>query len=249
MPHRPDRGLPQRERKTLDRALSRAGAMSRSQAQEAIAAGRVRVNGLRVRDPQVWVDLERDRVELDDAPLQAKALVYFAFHKPVGYVTTRSDERGRATVYELLGELDSWIAPVGRLDRETSGLLLFTNDTDWAERVTNPSSKLFKRYEVLARGALDDVALERLRTGVELDDGRTAPARVERLGEQGTDTRLALAIAEGRNRQVRRMLEAVGSRVQALHRVAIGPLELGALAAGQTRKLKPFEVRALAGSV
>lgn len=249
MASRPHRDLPQRERKTLDRALSRAGAMSRSQAQEAIAAGRVRVNGLRVRDPQVWVDLERDRVELDDAPLQAKALVYFALHKPVGYVTTRSDERGRATVYELLGERDAWIAPVGRLDRETSGLLLFTNDTNWAERVTNPRSKLFKRYEVLARGALDEAQLERLRTGVELDDGGTAPARVERLGEQGPDTRLALAIAEGRNRQVRRMLEAVGSRVLALHRVAIGPLELGGLAEGQTRKLKPFEVRALAGSV
>lgn len=233
-------------RKTLDRALSRAGAMSRAQAQEAIRAGRVRVEGLRVLDPTLWVDLERDRIQVDGAPLAARKLVYLAVHKPVGYVTTRADERGRATVYELLGELESWIAPVGRLDRDTSGLLLFTNDSDWAERITNPASKLFKRYECVAKGVVDDEQLERLRAGVRLDDGPTAPAQVERLGDVDGDTRLSLAIREGRNRQVRRMLEAVGSRVLALQRVAIGPLELGALAPGAQRKLKPFEVRALA---
>lgn len=220
--------------------------MSRAQAQEAIRAGRVRVEGLRVLDPTVWVDLERDRVELDNAPLTAQKLVYVAFHKPVGYVTTRNDERGRATVYELLGDFEQWIAPVGRLDRDTSGLLLLTNDSDWAERITNPSSKLFKRYECVAKGTLGDEQLERLRAGVRLDDGPTAPAQVERLGALGADTRLALSIREGRNRQVRRMLEAVGSRVLTLHRVAIGALELGAIAPGAHRKLKPFEVRGLA---
>lgn len=220
--------------------------MSRSQAQLAIEQGRVRVNGLRVYETQAWVDPERDRIEVDGAPLAARKLVYLAFHKPVGYVTTRSDERGRATVYELLGDFESWVAPVGRLDRDTSGLLLFTNDSDWAERITNPSSKLFKRYECIAKGVVDDEQLERLRAGVRLDDGPTAPAQVERLGAVDADTRLVIAIREGRNRQVRRMLEAIGSRVLALQRVAIGSLELGQLAPGAHRKLKPFEVRALA---
>jgi 23S rRNA pseudouridine2605 synthase len=235
------------QRKTLDRALSRAGLMSRSQAQQAIAQGRVRVNGLRVFDAQTWVDPERDRIEVDDAALEARKHVYMMLNKPVGFVTTRSDERGRETVYALLGEHEQWVAPVGRLDRDTSGLLLFTNDSDWAERVTNPASKLFKRYECVAHGALSDEQLERLRAGVQLDDGPTAPARVRRLGEQGGNTRVELAIGEGRNRQIRRMLEAVGSRVIALHRVAVGPLELGALAPGAQRKLKPFEIRALGG--
>ncbi len=247
MPSARNNGRPQEQRKTLDRVLSRAGLMSRSQAQAAIAAGRVRVNGLRVRDPQSWVDLRSDRVEVDDAPLAAAAKLYLAFHKPVGYVTTRSDERGRASVYELLGELDQWVAPVGRLDLDTSGLLLFTNDSDWAERITNPRSRMFKRYECLAAGSLDDAQLERLRAGVELDDGPTAPARVRRLGASGADTRVEVAICEGRNRQVRRMFEALGSRVIELARVAIGPLELGSLAPGAQRKLKPFEIRALAG--
>ncbi len=222
--------------------------MSRSQAQQAIVQGRVRVNGLRVFDAQAWVDPGRDRIEVDNAPLEARKHLYVMLHKPAGYVTTRSDERGRETVYELLGELEDWLAPVGRLDRDTSGLLLFTNDSDWAERVTNPASKLFKRYECVARGALSDEQLERLRAGVQLDDGPTAPARVRRLETSGENTRLELAIGEGRNRQIRRMLEAVGSRVIALHRVAIGALELGALAPGAQRKLKPFEIRALGGS-
>jgi len=247
MPSARNSGPPHERRKTLDRWLSRSGWMSRSQAQAAIEAGRVRVNGLRVRDPQTWVDPRSDRVEVDGAALAARAKLYLAVHKPAGYVTTRSDERGRASVYELLGELEQWIAPVGRLDRDTSGLLLFTNDSDWAEHVTNPRSRLFKRYECLAAGELDDEQLARLARGVELDDGPTAPARVRRLGAQGRDTRIELAICEGRNRQVRRMLEVVGSRVRELRRVAIGPLELGALAPGAQRKLKPFEVRALAG--
>lgn len=243
---RPDRRpRASKTRKTLDRALSRAGLMSRSQAERAIEEGRVRVNGLRVRDPAAWVDVERDRIEVDGAALGARRSEYWMLHKPVGFVTTRSDERGRATVYELLGERETWLAPVGRLDHDTSGLLLFTNDSDWAERVSNPASKLFKRYECVARGQLGDEQLERLRNGVQLADGLTAPARARVLAVESGRTRLEIEIREGRNRQVRRMLEALGSRALALHRTAIGPLELGALEAGAHRKLRPFEVRAL----
>ncbi|NUP95515.1 MAG: rRNA pseudouridine synthase [Planctomycetaceae bacterium] len=233
------------ERKTLDRALSRAGVMSRTQAEQAIREGRVRVNGLRERDPQFWVDLTRDDVRLDEQPLERWKLLYFALNKPVGLVTTREDERGRATVYTLLADVKAWVAPVGRLDKDTSGLLLFTNDTDLAERITNPQSKLEKTYECLAAGALEDDTLERLRRGVELDDGPTRPARVRRLEDTPTGTRIELTITEGRNRQVRRMLEAVGSRVLALHRVAIGPIRLGELAQGAHRPLTAREVRAL----
>lgn len=233
------------ERKTLDRALSRAGVMSRTQAEHAIREGRVRVNGLRERDPQFWVDLTRDDVRLDEQPLERWKPLYFALNKPVGLVTTREDERGRATVYTLLADVKAWVAPVGRLDKDTSGLLLFTNDTDLAERITNPQSKLEKTYECLAAGALEDDTLERLRQGVELDDGPTRPARVRRLEDTPTGTRIELTITEGRNRQVRRMLEAVGSRVLALHRVAIGPIRLGELAQGAHRPLTAREVRAL----
>ena len=235
------------ERKTLDRALSRAGVMSRKQAELAIRDGRVRVNGLRERDPAFWVDLSRDDVRVDEQPLARWQPLYLALHKPAGLVTTRDDEHGRGTVYELLKDVPAWIAPVGRLDKETSGLLLFTNDTDLAEHVTNPTSSLWKTYEVHARGELDDATLERLASGVTLDDGPTREARVRLLAREAGTTRLALSIHEGRNRQVRRMLEAVGSHVLALHRTAIGPVSIGELAPGAHRKLRPHEVRALRG--
>ncbi len=235
------------ERKTLDRALSRAGVMSRKQAEQAIRDGRVRVNGLRERDPAFWVDLSRDDVRVDEQPLARWQPLYLALHKPAGLVTTRDDEHGRGTVYELLKQVPAWIAPVGRLDKETSGLLLFTNDTDLAEHVMNPASSLWKTYEVLARGELDDATLARLASGVTLDDGLTREARVRLLAREAATTRLALSIHEGRNRQVRRMLEAVGSHVLALHRTAIGPVSIGDLAPGAHRKLRPHEVRALRG--
>jgi 23S rRNA pseudouridine2605 synthase len=231
------------ERKTLDRVLSRAGAMSRKQAEEAIRAGRVRVNSLRVLDPSAWVDLAQDRVTLDDRPLRDAQPLYLALHKPAGLVTSRSDERGRETIYALLEDVEGWVAPVGRLDRDTSGLLLLTNDTEWAERVTNPGSGVTKRYRCRTADELSDEQVERLRRGVELDDGPTRPARVRRAGER----RIELEITEGRNRQVRRMVEAIGSRVLELHRSAVGPVELGSLPPGRWRALEPREVRAFGG--
>ena len=229
--------------------LARTGECSRSQARAAIAAGRVRLNGRIVRDPDAWVDPVRDRIELDGAPVRARKKEVWMLHKPVGFVTTANDEHGRDTVYALLPKDLPWLAPVGRLDQDTSGLLLFTNDSDLADAITRPTSKLPKTYEAVCKGRLGDDAIVRLAGGVELDDGPTLPARVERTGGDERTTLLRLVLVEGRNRQVRRMLMAVGSRVLALHRERIGPLVLGDLACGAARRLGTAELSALRAAV
>jgi 23S rRNA pseudouridine2605 synthase len=236
-------------KKTLDRFMSRAGACSRSQARAAIAAGRVRVGGRVVRDPEVWVDPVRDAVHLDGEPLRARAKEVWALHKPVGYVTSAADEHDRDTVYALLPPDTTWLAPIGRLDRDSSGLLLFTNDSDLAHGIISPESKLPKTYVVRCKGDVDDDSIARLRAGVELHDGPTAPALVERIGADARTTTLRITLTEGRNRQIRRMVMAVGSRVRALHRVQIGPLELGDQPEGTCRRLSPAEVRTLRDAV
>lgn len=236
-------------RRTLDRLLSRAGVLSRAQAAAAVRAGRVAVNGAVTRDPGRWVDPARDAVTLDGAPVRPSARRWLLLHKPKDCVTTRSDERGRRTVYDLLGAAaqgeGGFLAPVGRLDRDTSGLLLLTNDHDLADALLDPRRHVEKAYRVKATTRLDDGQLAALARGVELDDGRTRPARVRRLRDTSTRTLLELVIREGRNRQVRRMLEAVGSGVLELKRTGFGPLELGALPAGRWRELEPEEVEAL----
>ena len=229
----------------LERLLSKAGLGSRAQARAWIEAGRVRVNGVVIVDPEAWFDPERDAIAVDGRPLRARAKLYYALHKPRGYLTTRTDPGGRPTVYDLLGAVEAWVIPVGRLDLDTSGLLLLTNDTDFAERVTNPTSHVAKVYKVEAKPRLDDAALERLRRGVELADGPTRPAEVTRLRERGPATVFEIAITEGRNRQVRRMVKEVGARVEKLARISIGPIALGDLAPGKIRPLADDEVRAL----
>jgi 23S rRNA pseudouridine2605 synthase len=241
--------VPTGGKKTLDRVLSRMGACSRSQARAAIVAGRVQVGGRTVRDPDAWIDAARDRVTLDGAPLRARPKEVWALHKPAGYVTTADDEHGRDTVYALLPPDACWLAPVGRLDRDSSGLLLFTNDSDLAHAITAPASKLPKTYEVRCKGTIDDGGLAALRDGVELHDGRTLPARVERVDADARTTTVRIVLTEGRNRQIRRMVQALGSRVLALHRTHIGPLQLGGLVAGQCRRLDAAEVQALRGAV
>lgn len=235
--------------KTLDRLLARAGLCSRQQARSAIAAGRVAVGGRVVRDPDAWVDPVRDRITCDGEPLRARAKQVWALHKPVGYVTTAADELGRDTVYALLPADATWLSPVGRLDRDSSGLLLFTNDSDLAHAITAPASKLPKTYEVRCKGRLRDEQLARLRAGIDLPDGRTRPAEVERLDADDRSTRLRIVLTEGRNRQVRRMVQAVGSRVLTLHRTRIGPLLLGEQPEGSCRRLDPAEVQALRAAV
>ncbi|MBI5362909.1 MAG: rRNA pseudouridine synthase [Planctomycetes bacterium] len=235
-------------RHELERLLSKAGACSRKVARAAIEAGRVRVNGVVIVDPLAWFDGRRDRIALDGAPLapaSKEGRRYLALNKPTGYVTTRSDPDGRPTVYDLVQDAGLWVVPVGRLDLETSGLLLMTNDTAFADRVTSPESHVPKTYQVDARPRLDDAALARLAEGVLLADGPTRTAAVELLGHKGPCTRFQLTLTEGRNRQVRRMVKAVGAKVERLERVAIGSLVLGALARGKWRELTEREVAAL----
>jgi pseudouridine synthase len=236
-------------KKTLDRLISRAGLCSRSQAQESIRAGRVQVNGRTVRDPETWVDSVKDRVTIDGAPLRARAKQVWVLHKPVGYVTTADDEHGRDTVYALLPDDAAWLAPIGRLDQDSSGLLLFTNDSDLAHAITALASKLPKTYEVRVKGHPGDDALARLRDGVELHDGPTLPARVDVLDADERSTRLCIVLTEGRNRQIRRMVAAIGSRVHTLHRTRIGPLELGDQPEGTCRRLSAAEVLSLREAV
>lgn len=224
-------------RHELERILSKRGACSRVQAREWIRAGRVRLRGRVLLDPQQWLDLDEAGLELDGAALRPAPLVYLAFHKPRGLITTRTDPEGRPTIYSALGEWEAWVAPVGRLDRETSGLLLLTNDTRFAQWVCDPASAVEKTYRVEAKPRLSEAALERLRQGVELDDGPARALRVEKLGDRGPATRFLLTIDEGRNREVRRMVRAVGSRVEKLVRVSIGRLELGDLPSAAWREL------------
>jgi pseudouridine synthase len=236
-----------RRLKTLERVFSKAGMASRTDARSWIGSGRVRVNGKVVLNPDHWVDFDRDQVTLDGKPLPQLQRSYILLYKPKGYLTTRRDPAGRPTVYDLLADVDAWLLPVGRLDLDSSGLLLLTNDTDFAERVTNPDHKISKTYQVKAATVLSDEQLAQLRRGVQLADGPTRPAEVTRLRDRGARTHLEITITEGRNRQVRRMLEAVDSKVLKLVRIAIGPIRIGDLPIGQWRELTKEEVRALSG--
>jgi pseudouridine synthase len=226
--------------KTLERALSKAGVGSRSEARRWISDGRVRVNGRVAGDPDAWIDLERDRVSFDGKPLRASKRIYLLLNKPTGYLTTYDDPRGRPTVYDLL-DRDEYLFPVGRLDLDTSGLLILTNDTAFAERLTNPDYKVPKTYRVKASQVLSDDQLEELRRGIMLRDGITRPAIVERIDK----STFMITIMEGRNRQVRRMVESLGAKVIKLARVAIGPIGIGKLAIGASRELTEAEVKSL----
>ena len=232
--------------KTLERVLSKAGVGSRTAARSIIHARRVKVNGRVVENPDQWVDLQRDSVRLDGQPLRARAPVYLLLYKPSGYLTTRKDPEGRPTVYDLLGEFSEWVFPVGRLDQDTSGLLLLTNDTQFGERLTNPEHKVPKTYLVKTATRLEDAALEQLRRGVEIGaEPPTLPAEVRRVRDSARRTWLEITITEGRNRQVRRMIEAVGSRVMKLVRIRIGKLEIADLQIGRYRELSRTEVLSL----
>lgn len=205
------------------------------------------MNGQIVRNPDHWVDLLRDHVTLDGKPLRSAEKSYILLYKPKGYLTTYRDPQGRPTVYDLTADAGGWLSPVGRLDLDTSGLLLMTNDTDFAERITNPDHKVPKTYQLKASTLLSDEQIEELRRGVTLNDGPTRPADVKRLRDSAKYTFLEMIISEGRNRQVRRMVEAVGGKVLKLVRTAIGPIRLGDLPIGKWRELTPAEVEALGG--
>jgi pseudouridine synthase len=241
------RGSARPKLKTLERIFSKTGAGSRTEARSWIGAGRVRVNGTIVRNPDHWIDPERDRVTLDGKALRPAAKTYILLYKPKGYLTTYRDPEGRPTVYDLVADAGGWLSPVGRLDLDTSGLLLMTNDTAFGERIMNPDHKVPKTYQVKAATLLTDEQLDQLRRGVMLHDGPTRPADVQRVRDGARHTFLEITIAEGRNRQVRRMLEAVGSKVLKLVRTAIGPVGIGGLEIGKWRELTEDEVKGLEG--
>ena len=237
--------MTKRPLKTIERVLSKAGVGSRVDARGWIRAGRVKVNGQVVRDPDQWIDMERDRVRLDGKPLQARERVYVLLYKPTGYLTTYRDPKGRPTVYDLIADVGTFVSPVGRLDLDTSGLLLMTNDNQLAERVTNPESHVPKTYLVKASIRLTDDQLQQLRDGVELSDGPTRPARVTRVRDSEKYTHLEITLTEGRNRQVRRMIEVLGATVLKLVRVKIGSIAIGTLQIGKWRMLTDAELRGL----
>jgi 23S rRNA pseudouridine2605 synthase len=231
--------------KTLERVLSKAGIGSRVEARSWIHAGRVKVNGKLIRNPDHWIDMQRDRVRFDDQPLEARERIYLLLYKPTGYLTTYKDPEGRPTVYDLVADVGAFLSPVGRLDLDTSGLLLMTNDNQFAERVTNPQSHVPKTYLVKASMQLGDAQLDQLRDGIELTDGLTRPAVVARVRDSAKYTHFEITLTEGRNRQVRRMVEALGARVLKLVRVRVGKIGIGKLPIGKWRRLTPAEVSAL----
>ena len=224
----------------LNAYLARAGVASRRAADELIKAGRVRVNGEQGQ-LNTFVTA-RDRVEVDGERVAAQALAYVLLYKPAGTVTTARDPQGRPTVLDLV-DVPERIVPVGRLDADTTGALLLTNDGPLAHRLAHPRYGVEKVYEVEVDGRPDAAALRALADGVELDDGPTAPAKARRLGP----SRVELVLHEGRNRQVKRMLEAVGHPVRALHRSRYAGLTLEGLEPGRWRELEPFEVKRLKG--
>ena len=234
---------------TLDRVLSRLGWASRTAAREAIRAGRLKVNGRVVRDPECWVQPERDAVQLDGQRLKPARKIYLLFYKPKGVITSHGDPSGRKTVYDFLsslGEEGKWVAPVGRLDKDTSGLLLLTNDTEFAGFVTSPESHVPKTYLVKASGLVSDEIITGLNAGVEMKRGDFAkPSSVRRVEDRGKYTWLEVVLTEGKNREVRRMIEAVGFKVLKLVRTRLGALTLAGLEVGKWRALTAAELNAL----
>jgi 23S rRNA pseudouridine2605 synthase len=224
---------------SLDRALSKFGVCSRAEAGRWIEQGRVRVDGEVVRAPQRRIEPRRHRVEVDGVRVgDRRQHVAVALHKPAGYLTTRTDPKGRPTVYDLLSGLGQWVFPVGRLDLDTSGLLILTNDHRLGDELADPEHHVPKTYHALVRGVPPEEALSVLREGVTLEDGtRCRPAAVRALGTKGDSTWLEITLTEGKNRQVRRMCAVIGHEVNELVRVRIGGLTLADLPRGAWRRL------------
>jgi 23S rRNA pseudouridine2605 synthase len=230
----------------LARAISKLGYCSRSQALHLIRDGKVWLNGSIVRNPESPVRLGKDRIRVEGKQLAAAEKAYLMLNKPRGIVTTAADEKGRDTVYSLLPADLQRIAPVGRLDKASEGLLLFTNDSEWAGRITDPASHLDKTYHVQISVVADSQLIEALERGVEIPKGdflKAKSAKLLRAGEK--HSWLEIVLDEGKNRHIRRMLDALGVEVLRLIRVSIGPLQLGELAKAAHRRLRPEEKLAL----
>lgn len=236
-------GPPGGKRATLPRALSKLGYCSRTQAEELIRAGRVTVDGRVVRDIETWVDIEDAGIAVDGKPVAAEAPVYLMLNKPRGLVTTRHDPEGRPTVFDCLKGFDhAHLSPVGRLDKASEGLLLFTNDTLFANALMDPRTHVSKTYHVQADSVVGEEALQALMRGVMHDGDLLAAKKVSKLREGEKNSWLEIELDEGKNRQIRRMLEVLDIATLRLVRVAIGNLALGELEKGAARPLTADEL-------
>lgn len=244
----PEVGTDRGQRHGVARTLSRMGICSRSEAERVVRDGRVALNGVVVRDPETPVLAGIDGLALDGVAVGAQKRFYVAMHKPRGLVVSANDERGRDTVYTVLQDAGlPWLAPVGRLDRASEGLLLMSNDPAWAARITDPATHVEKTYRVQVRGVVGTATLQHLRTGI-VDRGELLSlCSVCVVGGGDRNSWLEVVLDEGRNRQIRRMLAACGHEVLRLLRVAIGALQLGDLPKGGWRHLDAGEVAALSG--
>jgi 23S rRNA pseudouridine2605 synthase len=241
-----ERAANKAKRVGLARALSKLGFCSRTQAKALIREGQVRLNGTAPRNPETPVRLGVDRIEIAGGTLRAAEKIYVMMNKPRGIITSAADEKDRATVFSLLPKDRDWLAPVGRLDKASEGLLLLTNDSEWAARITNPATHLAKSYHVQIAAKAEERLIEALERGVETQKGevlRAKRVRMLRAGEK--NSWLEMILDEGKNRHIRRMLEVHGIEVLRLVRVAIGPLQLGDLTKGAFRTLHPKEKAAL----
>lgn len=233
----------------IQKYLSRAGVASRREAERLVLQGRIRVNGEVILTLGSKVRPGNDKVEFDGKVVGGVSTRWILFHKPPGVVTTRTDPQGRPTVYDGLPEEMGALRYVGRLDQPTEGLLLLTNEGDLLHKLTHPSFEVEREYQAWVKGAVKPDTLRRLQDGVRLEDGPARATRARILRPVKGGTHLALVLQEGRKREVRRLLEAVGHPVTRLLRVRFGPVRLGQLPAGQWRELTSQEIRALEASV
>lgn len=232
----------------LQKYIARCGVASRRAAEEIILSGRVRVNKNIVTELGTKVDSDNDKVYLDNELLKVeKKLYYVMLNKPKGYVATASDERDRHIVTELVEDIDARLYPVGRLDYASEGLLFLTNDGDFAYKLTHPKNEINKKYQVVVLGAPTQDDIKKLRSGVDIGGYITAPAKVELIKTEERTAQINITIHEGKNRQVRKMCEAVGLSVLRLKRVNIGGVALGNLPKGKWRELTPDELKKLVG--
>lgn len=226
----------------LERALSKLGAASRSQTRDWALKGRLQVNGRTVRDPQYMVSPEKDRFTVDGKPMQKDSWQAVMLNKPKAVVTTASDEKGRRTVYDLLPLELRNLHPVGRLDMATTGLLILTNDTRLSSFLTDPANAVLRTYIVTVAGELTEAELAKAAAGI-IDEGELLkPARITLRKASGRESHLTVELTEGKNREIRRLFEALGHEVTALKRISFGPLQLGALEPGQFRRLTKEEL-------
>lgn len=229
----------------LQKVMAHAGVASRRKSEEIIAEGRVKVNGVVVTEMGTKVDPQKDTIEVDGEEIEKEKKVYLKLYKPEDYVTTVNDPQGRKTVLDLVNGIEQRIYPVGRLDLDSSGLLLLTNDGDLTNKITHPSHEIDKEYMVVVNGHLRKDEIQKFKNGIELDEGKTSPAEIEEVNKDQKNTTYKVIIHEGMNRQIRRMFDNLGYDVVSLIRVRIGNISLGSLNPGKYRKLSSKELQDL----